>query len=200
LKLALTKAGLSGTIAAFDQTRDNVATPDPNNVFYSIQTGQQRARGAEAELTWEPIHAFSLLANYAYTEAEVTKDNFIPVGNGLARVPRNSGRIAARYRVATGAAKGLSFGAGVTGFSSRQDTVSTPECCARRAGCLRLRTPIHNRGFGSESGRSSHLRSLRVLRVRSCDAKPTHLCLRDFEDPSEQGVTICPTSTAARHR
>lgn len=145
MKLALTKAGLSGTIAAFDQTRDNVATPDPNNVFYSIQTGQQRARGAEAELTWEPIHAFSLLANYAYTEAEVTKDNFIPVGNGLARVPRNSGRIAARYRVATGAAKGLSFGAGVTGFSSRQDTVSTPECCARRAGCLRLRTPIHNR-------------------------------------------------------
>jgi len=130
LKFALTKAGLSGTLAAFDQTRNNVATPDPNNVYYSIQTGQQRARGAEADLTWEPIHAFSLLANYAYTEAAVTKDNVIPVGNGLARVPRNSGRIAARYRVQNGTAKGLSFGAGVTAFSSRQDTlpntVSTP--------------------------------------------------------------------------
>ena len=130
LKLALPKSGLSGTIAVFDQTHNNVATADPANPGFSVQTGQQRAKGAEADLTWEPVRAFSLLANYAYTEAAVTKDNAIPVGNVLARVPRNSGRIATRYRVATGAAKGLSFGTGVTGFGSRQDTlpntVSTP--------------------------------------------------------------------------
>jgi iron complex outermembrane receptor protein len=130
LKLALPKAHLAGTIAIFNQTRDNVATPDPTNFLYSVQTGQQRARGAEADLTWEPIRALSFLANYAYTEATVTKDNAIPIGNLLARVPRNSGRVAARYRLPNGAAKGLSFGAGVTGFSSRQDTlpntVSTP--------------------------------------------------------------------------
>ena len=130
LKLALSKAHLAGTIAIFNQIRNNVATPDPTNFLYSVQTGQQRARGAEADLTWEPIRALSVLANYAYTEATVTEDNAIPIGNLLARVPRNSGRVAARYRVATGAAKGLSFGAGVTGFSARQDTlpntVSTP--------------------------------------------------------------------------
>jgi iron complex outermembrane receptor protein len=130
LKLALSQAHLAGTIAIFNQTRDNVATPDPNNFLYSVQTGQQRARGAEADLTWEPVRSFSLLANYAYTQATVTKDNSIPVGDFLQRVPRNSGRIAARYRVQHGAAEGLSFGAGVTGFSSRQDTlpntVSTP--------------------------------------------------------------------------
>jgi iron complex outermembrane receptor protein len=130
LKLALSKAHLAGTIAIFNQIRNNVATPDPTNFLYSVQTGQQRARGAEADLTWEPIRALSVLANYAYTEATVTEDNAIPIGNVLARVPRNSGRVAARYRVATGAAKGLSFGAGVTGFSARQDTlpntVSTP--------------------------------------------------------------------------
>ncbi len=130
LKLALSKAHLAGTIAIFNQTRDNVATPDPTNFLYSVQTGQQRARGAEADLTWEPIRALSVLANYAYTEATVTKDNAIPIGNLLARVPRNSGRVAARYRLQNGAAKGLTFGAGVTGFSSRQDTLpntlSTP--------------------------------------------------------------------------
>ncbi|MGA8743146.1 MAG: TonB-dependent receptor [Terracidiphilus sp.] len=130
LKFALTQAGLSGTIAAFDQTRDNVATSDLSDPLYSIQTGQQRAKDAEADLTWEPIRNFSLLANYAYTEAAVTKDNVIAIGNVLARVPRNSGRVAARYRLLNGAAKGLSFGAGVTGFSSRLDTlpntVSTP--------------------------------------------------------------------------
>jgi iron complex outermembrane receptor protein len=130
VKLALPKAGLSGTIAVFDQTHDNVATSDPANPGFSVQVGQQRAKGAEADLIWEPIRAFSLLANYAYTEAAVTKDNAIPIGNMLARVPRNSGRVAARYRVQHGTAEGLSFGAGVTGFSARQDTlpntVSTP--------------------------------------------------------------------------
>jgi iron complex outermembrane receptor protein len=93
LKLALLKAGLSGTIAFFNQTHNNVATPDPANPGFSIQVGQQRAKGAEADLAWEPIHAFSLLANYAYTEAAVTQDNAIPIGNVLARVPRNSGRV-----------------------------------------------------------------------------------------------------------
>jgi iron complex outermembrane receptor protein len=123
LKLALSRAHLSGSIAAFDQTRDNVATPDPNNFLYSVQTGQQRARGADADLAWEPVRALSVLANYAYTQATVTKDNSIPVGNFLQRVPRNSGRIAARYRLLHGPAEGLSFGAGVTGFSARQDTL-----------------------------------------------------------------------------
>jgi len=123
LKLALAKAHLAGTVAIFNQTRDNVATPDPANFLYSIQTGQQRSRGADADLIWEPTRAFSLLANYAYTEASVTKDNVIPVGDTLPRVPRNSGRVAAHYRVLNGAAQGLSFGVGVTVFSSREDTL-----------------------------------------------------------------------------
>ena len=123
VKLALAKYGLSGTISGFDQTRNNVSTPDPGNPFLSVQTGQQRAFGAETDIAWEPIHAFSLLANYAYTEATVTQDNVIPVGNELARVPRNSGRIAARYRVQHGPASGLAFGAGMTAFGARQDTL-----------------------------------------------------------------------------
>lgn len=130
LKFALTEAGLSGTVAVFNQTRNNVATPDPNNPLYSIQAGEQRARGVETDLVWEPIPAVSLLANYAYTDAQVTKDNSIPVGDTLPRVPRNSGRIAARYRVLDGIAQGLSFGAGVTAFGRRDltlpNTVSAP--------------------------------------------------------------------------
>jgi len=52
------------------------------------------------------------------------------VGSELTRVPRNSGRVAAHYRILNGAAKGLSFGAGVTALSARQltlpNTVSVP--------------------------------------------------------------------------
>jgi len=123
VKFALTRYGLAGTISGFDQKRNNVSAPDPSNPFLSVQTGEQRAFGAETDIAWEPTRAFSLLANYAYTEATVTKDNVIPVGNVLARVPRNSGRVAARYRVQHGPATGLAFGAGVTGFSAREDTL-----------------------------------------------------------------------------
>lgn len=130
IKLAMTRIGLSGTIAAFRQTRNNVTSADPNNPFLSIQTDEPRARGLEADLTWEPTNAFSVLGNYAYTQAEVTQDSSIPIGDRLPRVPRHSGRIAAHYRVLNGAAKGLSFGAGITAFSQRQltlpNTVAAP--------------------------------------------------------------------------
>jgi iron complex outermembrane receptor protein len=130
LKFAVGSLGLSGTLAVFDQTRDNVATPDPGNPLLSIQTGQQRARGVETDLTWEPVKSLSVLANYAYTDATVTRDNTLPVGDKLARVPRNSGRLAGRYRVLDGAAQGLSFGAGVTAVGRREltlpNTVSVP--------------------------------------------------------------------------
>ena len=123
LKFALANQGLSGTVAVFEQERDNVATPSLTNPLFSIQAGQQRARGVETDVVWEPSPAFSLLANYAYTDAEVTRDNAIPVGDRLARVPRHNGRLAARYRVQDGAARGLSFGAGISAFSERQLTL-----------------------------------------------------------------------------
>ena len=123
VKLGLTSIGLSGVLAWFDQTHDNVATPDPTYPGFSIQAGQQRARGLEADVVWEPTPAFSLLANYAYTDAKVAADNAIPVGSLLARVPKSSGRLAARYRILHGPAKGLSFGAGITAFTARQLTL-----------------------------------------------------------------------------
>jgi len=126
IKLAATGIGLSGTLAVYEQTRNNVATPDPDPAFpfFAVQTGQQRSRGIEADLIWEPRPAFSMIANYAYTDAAVTRDtNTSLIDDRLPRVPRHSGRIAARYRVLGGAAKGLSLGAGVTAFTAREITL-----------------------------------------------------------------------------
>lgn len=127
LKLDLPTTGLSGTIAAFRQERDEVTVSDPDNLGFYIQSGRQRASGLELDLVWEPVSAFSLLANYAYTD---TRDEGVAPGDELTRVPKNSGRIAARYRVLDGALKGLSFGAGITAFSAREltlpNTVAAP--------------------------------------------------------------------------
>ena len=120
VKLALAGTGLSGTIAVFRQTHDNVVTADPANVGFYIQSGRQRARGVEVDMVWEPTPSFSLLTNYAYTD---TRDDGVAPGDRLIRVPKSSGRIAARYRVLHGSAKGLAFGAGVSAFTARELTL-----------------------------------------------------------------------------
>jgi len=127
LKLAVPETHVSGTLALFRQTHQNVVTSDPDNVGFYLQSGRQRARGAEADVVWEPTPAFSLLANYAFTQ---TRDDGVAPGDTLARVPTRSGRIAARYRILNGPAKGLSFGVGMTAFSAREltlpNTLSVP--------------------------------------------------------------------------
>ncbi|MGJ0239536.1 TonB-dependent siderophore receptor [Novosphingobium fluoreni] len=120
VKLALAGTGLSGTLAAFRYTRNNVVTGDPANVGFFVQSGRQRAQGVEVDMVWEPTPAFSLLANYAYND---TRDDGVAPGDRLIRVPKSSGRVAARYRVLHGPAKGLAVGAGITAFTSRELTL-----------------------------------------------------------------------------
>ena len=124
LKFALRKAGLSGTIAAFHQTRNHVPLTDPFGVLGTRQIGQQRSKGIEADVIWEPAKSFSLLASYAYTRAQVTKDDLTGnAGQYLSRVPEHSGRIAARYRFLDGTLKGLGLGAGMTAASGAYTTL-----------------------------------------------------------------------------
>lgn len=120
LKLAIPDTHISGTLALFRQTHKNVVTADPANVGFYLQSGRQRARGAETDAVWEPTPAFSLLANYAFTQ---TRDDGVAPGDTLARVPTRSGRVAARYRILRGSANGLSFGVGMTAFSARELTL-----------------------------------------------------------------------------
>ena len=124
LKFALRSMGLSGTVAVFDQTRNHTPLTDPLS-YATHQIGQQRARGAEADVIWEPSKSFSLLASYAYTDAKVTQDAFTPsnVGQQLSRVPEHSGRLAARYRFTEGTLKGFGIGVGMTAASGAQTTL-----------------------------------------------------------------------------
>lgn len=123
VKFGLRQAGLSGTIAAFDQQRRNVPTADPLNPFASVQTGEQQARGIEGDLIWEPTRNWSVLASYACTDAKVTRDTGIPAGDRLPRVPEHSGRLAVRYRVLDGELNGLGVGAGLLAASAAEITL-----------------------------------------------------------------------------
>ncbi|MGP1256415.1 MAG: TonB-dependent siderophore receptor [Kiloniellales bacterium] len=123
LRFSFDRIGLSGSIAGYQLIRESVPTFDPDNAGFQFQTGEQRSRGAELDLIWQATPELTFLANYAYTNAKVTDDLRIPEGDRLARIPRHSGRVAARYAFLDGPLDGLGLGVGVTAASKREITL-----------------------------------------------------------------------------
>jgi iron complex outermembrane receptor protein len=121
LKLNLV-SNLAGTLAVFDMTYSNVATALPNSIEQT-QVGEERSKGFDADLTWQPVAGLSVLANYAYVDATVIKDNAgtFPIGGRVDFVPQNSGRLWAKYKVQNGLLQGFSVGAGL--YSASRQTI-----------------------------------------------------------------------------
>ena len=67
-------SGLSGTVAVFDIHRKNVAVAGPAVPFNSIQTGERRSRGFDADPGFQPTPGLSVLLNHANLDAQVIKD------------------------------------------------------------------------------------------------------------------------------
>ncbi|MBW4477591.1 MAG: TonB-dependent siderophore receptor [Tolypothrix brevis GSE-NOS-MK-07-07A] len=103
---------LSTTLAFYDLTRSNVTTSDPNNPNFSVQTGEQRSRGIELDISGEILPGWNIIAGYAYNDARVTKDNTIPVGNRLFSAPEHSFNIWTTYKIQKGDLQGLGLGLG----------------------------------------------------------------------------------------
>lgn len=119
VKFATPVTGLTGTVSVYQVTRQNVVTANPANPFASIQTGEQRSRGVEIDLIYEPSRALSVLFSWGWNDTEVTRDTTLRVGSRPARVPEQSGRLAARYRFAEGTLAGLELGGGLTHVGER---------------------------------------------------------------------------------
>jgi iron complex outermembrane receptor protein len=106
---------LSGQLALYQIDRSQVAVTDNSDVLRrSEAAGRQRSRGIEADLLWQPLEGLNLLANYAHTDARFVDDKAgVAIGNRLALVPEDSGRIWANYRLPPGGFGGVSLGFGV---------------------------------------------------------------------------------------
>jgi outer membrane receptor protein involved in Fe transport len=103
---------LSTTLAFYDLTRSNVTTTDPTNSNFSVQTGEQSSRGIELDVGGEILPGWNIIGGYAYTDARVTEDNDIPVGNRLFSAPENSFNLWTTYRIQQSGLKGLGVGLG----------------------------------------------------------------------------------------
>ncbi|MGG6269511.1 TonB-dependent siderophore receptor [Leptolyngbya sp. AN03gr2] len=104
---------LSATLSAYDITKSNVATTDPNNPDFSIQVGEQRGRGIDLDIGGEILPGWNVLASYAYIDAKITQDNTFEVGNRLNNIPRHTASLWTTYTIQSGNLRGLGFGAGL---------------------------------------------------------------------------------------
>lgn len=119
VKIDLLKGRAQSTFAFYDLKRQNVATADPTNPAFVVLTGEQRSRGFEWEGAFQPARGFELTFAYSYVDAEITKDNFFPVGDRQINVPEHNLSIWARYTLQEGTAKGLGFGVGGRYYSDQ---------------------------------------------------------------------------------
>ncbi|MEH2279435.1 MAG: TonB-dependent siderophore receptor [Nostoc sp.] len=116
---------LSSTLALYQLTQSNILTTDPNHLNYSIATGEQRSRGIELNVTGKILPGWNVIASYAYTDGQVTKDsNLSTIGNQLVNVPENSASLWTTYTFAKGNLQGLGFGLGLFYVGDRQGDLS----------------------------------------------------------------------------
>ncbi|MBD3883990.1 TonB-dependent siderophore receptor [Phormidium tenue FACHB-886] len=110
------------TLAYFDITKQNVATQDPNfpGLNVSVATGEQQSQGIEFDVVGEILPGWDIIASYAYTDAEVTEDNTISIGNRLAGIPRHNASLWTTYQIQDGNLQGLGFGIGFQYIGERQ--------------------------------------------------------------------------------
>lgn len=112
---------LQATLALYNLTFRDLLVADPRNPGFSIQTGEQRSRGLELDVTANPWRGFNLTGTYAATQASVTEDTTAQlVGRFLPNTARHSGNLWATYRFdETSRFNGFGFGFGVQAVGKR---------------------------------------------------------------------------------
>lgn len=101
------------TLSWFDITQSNVLVSIPGTTQFT-QIGEVQSTGWEAEAKLELLPNLNVLAAYAYTDAEITKDRqAVYIGKTPASVPEHMASLWADYRFTEGPFAGLGLGAGV---------------------------------------------------------------------------------------
>ncbi|MEH1881149.1 MULTISPECIES: TonB-dependent siderophore receptor [unclassified Nostoc] len=115
IKTELFDGKLSATLAAYNISKTNVATtdPNPNNKDYSIAAGEVKSQGIEFDIYGRILPGWNVIASFAHNDTYVSKDNNLPVGDRLVAVPRNTASFWTSYEIQSGSFKGLGFGGGL---------------------------------------------------------------------------------------
>ncbi|MFA2963628.1 TonB-dependent receptor [Acinetobacter pittii] len=101
---------LSVDSAIFYAKKENVLTLDPVDSAYKVAAGKVRSQGIELNVAGQITPAWKIIGGYAYTDAEVSKDNTLKKGTALANIPKNSFNLLNIYEFQDGPLQGLGLG------------------------------------------------------------------------------------------
>jgi len=124
---------MTATLAFYNINKKNILTPNLSTADPTDRSaiGAARSKGMELDVSGRITDYVSVIGNYAYTDAEITKDNSGIEGNRLANVPYNSGSLWFKYDVnGFDASDGFALGIGVFAAGQRdgdnQNTFKMP--------------------------------------------------------------------------
>ncbi|MXP60047.1 ferrichrome porin FhuA [Pantoea sp. Taur] len=100
------------TGAIYQLTKTKNLTTDPNNVNFSVQSGEIRSRGVELEAKAALNANINMMASYTYTDAEYTEDTVLK-GKTPVQVPKHMASLWGDYTFHETALSGVTLGAGV---------------------------------------------------------------------------------------
>ena len=126
IKSELFDQRLSATLAAYDITKTNILTTDPNNTDFSIAVGEVKSRGIEMDVAGEILPGWKIIASGYLNDAFVSKDNSIPVGRRLENAAYHGASLWTTYQIQKGDLQGLQFGAGIFFVGDRIANQSDP--------------------------------------------------------------------------
>jgi iron complex outermembrane recepter protein len=99
-------------VAIYNITKNNALTNDINNPGFSIQTGELKSKGVEVDIMGMINRSWSVVANYAYTNSKVTKDNNPQIQGTRQQTPVHTMNAWLKYTVVEGKLSGLALGLG----------------------------------------------------------------------------------------
>lgn len=123
-KLESADGRLSGTLALYHITKQNVLTTNPLNTDYALPAGEMASQGVELDVAGELRRGLRLSASYAYTDAHVTRgDQLITTGSRFPNVARHSANLLLS-QTGTVLARPATLGAGLNYVGARPGDVA----------------------------------------------------------------------------
>ncbi|MBN4005605.1 TonB-dependent siderophore receptor [Nostoc sp. LPT] len=130
IKAELFDKRLSATLAAYDISKTNIPTTDPENTTgndeYFIAVGEVKSRGIELDIAGEISPGWRVIASGYLNDAFVSKDNRLPEGRRLTNAPTQGASLWTTYEFQKGDLRGLGIGAGMFFVGDRTANIDDP--------------------------------------------------------------------------
>ncbi|MEX0733531.1 MAG: TonB-dependent siderophore receptor [Steroidobacteraceae bacterium] len=104
---------LFASLAAYEIVQKNVLTPDPINLFFSVQEGEVEVKGVELEVSARIRERLTFNLAFTTIDTEITKTSGTDLGNELVAVPDMLASALVDYTFQDGPLAGLGFGVGL---------------------------------------------------------------------------------------